>query len=359
MSNRNIEYIRLDQLNLDFENPRLPIQAKNEAEIIEWMLEDASIIELMLAIGQNDFFVGEALLVIPNSSGKYTVVEGNRRLTALKLLQSPQLATLHKRKIVEVLNETSKRPTEIPCIVFSQRTEILKYLGYRHVTGIKSWGILAKARYLNQLRKHYSDRNLNQQSRELAKEIGSRSDYVKRLLVGYKIYEIIEDNNFYKIPRLDKTTFHFNYIADFLRRENINRFIGINLDNEKPLDSLNNDNLDTLIHLFFEKNDQNRSRVLGNSEDLTKLNEVLGDENATKKLFDGESLNEAFSSLEESKDSFRGELYEALHSLKTAQSYVHKIDYDESLIDNLKEIVDVCKNLKKSIEDRQKDEWSI
>jgi hypothetical protein len=32
----------------------------------EWMLEDESIIELMLAIGQHDFFVGEALLVVKN-----------------------------------------------------------------------------------------------------------------------------------------------------------------------------------------------------------------------------------------------------------------------------------------------------
>jgi hypothetical protein len=30
------------------------------------MLEDESIIELMLAIGQHDFFVGEALLVVKN-----------------------------------------------------------------------------------------------------------------------------------------------------------------------------------------------------------------------------------------------------------------------------------------------------
>jgi hypothetical protein len=33
-------------------------------------LEDESIIELMLAIGQHDFFVGEALLVVKNCWGK-------------------------------------------------------------------------------------------------------------------------------------------------------------------------------------------------------------------------------------------------------------------------------------------------
>jgi hypothetical protein len=62
------------------------------------MLEDESIIELMLAIGQHDFFVGEALLVVKNGDG-FTVVEGNRRLTSLKLLSNPSLATIRVNRI--------------------------------------------------------------------------------------------------------------------------------------------------------------------------------------------------------------------------------------------------------------------
>jgi hypothetical protein len=51
---------------------------------------------------------------------------------------------------------------------------------------------------------------IKSQSIELAKKIGSKSNYVKKLLVGYKVYEIIKDNNFYKIPQLNETTYHFN-----------------------------------------------------------------------------------------------------------------------------------------------------
>jgi hypothetical protein len=60
------------------------------------MLEDESIIELMLAIGQHDFFVGEALLVVKNGDG-FTVVEGNRRLTSLKLLSNPSAIKYNAR----------------------------------------------------------------------------------------------------------------------------------------------------------------------------------------------------------------------------------------------------------------------
>ena len=86
-----MQFILLDNLSLDLENPRLPMSFRKEVRskesIINWLLEDASIIELMLAIGENDFFIGEALLAIESGEeGKYIIVEGNRRLASLFLL---------------------------------------------------------------------------------------------------------------------------------------------------------------------------------------------------------------------------------------------------------------------------------
>ncbi|MCD8213406.1 MAG: ParB N-terminal domain-containing protein [Campylobacter sp.] len=184
------------------------------------MLQDASIIELMLTIAQNGYFIGEPLLVTKDNE-KYIVIEGNRRLTALKLLQKPNLADVYTKKIEQVLKEGDNRPTNIPCIVFESRNEILQYLGYRHVTGVKSRGMLEKARYLNYLLPTMQNQDINSQSGELAKKIGSKSDYIKRVLVSYQIYEIIKDSGFYKIPKLDETTIYFNYFADSLRYENI------------------------------------------------------------------------------------------------------------------------------------------
>jgi hypothetical protein len=46
---QQIEFIPLEKLKLDNKNPRLPSNFNNKSEndIIEWMLEDESIIELM------------------------------------------------------------------------------------------------------------------------------------------------------------------------------------------------------------------------------------------------------------------------------------------------------------------------
>ena len=304
---KNIKYIHLNNLHLDFQNPRLPESFRknlsDEEDIIYWMLQDASIIELMLSIGQNGFFIGEALLVVKEDS-KYIVVEGNRRLTALKLLQNPSLAQIHTRKIQKVLDETNHREESIPCLVFNKREEILQYLGYKHITGIKPWSMLSKARYLHSLVPFLESKILSKQARELAKKIGSRSDYVKRVLVSYYIYEIIKDNGFYNIYRLDETTFSFNYIAESLRYENIKKFINVHLDNETPLKSLDAKKLEILIQLFFEKNRENRSRVSGNSDNLKKLNKIFSNREVTKKFINGLSLDDSYSLIEVDSGTF-------------------------------------------------------
>lgn len=365
MDQQKIEFVELSKLQLDISNPRLPIsflnKEPNEEDIINWMLEDASIIELMLAIGQNGFFVGEALLVVKDKEKRsFTVVEGNRRLTSLKLLDTPTIAKVHTKKIQKVLEETSERPKKIPCIIFKSKDEIIQYLGYRHVTGIKSWGMLEKARYLNNLIPTLISKNIQEQSKELAKKIGSRSDYVKRVLVAYKIYEEVQDNGFFKIAKLDDTTIHFNYFADSLRHENIKSFLNIKIEDNEPLKDLSLQNLESLTKLFFEKNSQNRSRVLGNSDNLTKLNKILADEEVTKKLIlDGESLDDCYSLIEVNSDSFHSELMDSLKNLKNANSYIHRIkNHNSSDIDTLKEIVDLCKTIRNSIQSKS-DDWSL
>ena len=93
---QEIKYVGIDNLQLDLYNPRLPKskQGKDEGIVIEYLLLEAATLELMESIGENDFFVGEMLLVIPNEEerDKYIVIEGNRRLTAVLLLSKPELA---------------------------------------------------------------------------------------------------------------------------------------------------------------------------------------------------------------------------------------------------------------------------
>ncbi|MDT3311880.1 hypothetical protein QZR14_10970 [Pseudomonas sp. rhizo66] len=93
---RDIRVIPLDKIKLDQENVRFGNDiALNQREAIKLMLsnpDDAKkILRLAEHIVENGLDPTELQLVTPDQDGNFIVLEGNRRLTALKLLQRPDL----------------------------------------------------------------------------------------------------------------------------------------------------------------------------------------------------------------------------------------------------------------------------
>lgn len=353
--------ISIDLLELDSSNPRLPksMHGKSETEIIKYMLLDASLIELMLAIGENDFFPGEQLLVVKDNDNKYRVIEGNRRLSAVKLLNNPELANVQLSKIRKVLEDTRYRPTQVPCLIFPTEESIHNYLGYRHITGIKEWRLLEKARYLSGLRNsNFKNLDIDNASREIAKIIGSRQDYVKRILVGFDIYKVIEDEGFYRIRDLDDTSFYFNYIADSLNKENIRNFLGIDFNQDRPTENLNGENLEKWTHWLFEKNDQNKTRLIGDSSNLNSLNVVLGNEQA-RVAFDqgGYTLERAKELTGELDEQFHSLINKSIVSLEEADRLVIRVkNFYPDIQDNLKNIRSLSVKISRIVQDREDEE---
>lgn len=372
------ENISLNNLFLDDENPRLPksLQGSSEKEILEYMLLDASLIELMLAIGKNDFFPGEQLLVVkikekePKSKQEkkgndkksvevsYKVIEGNRRLSAVKLLNNPSLVSVQKTKIQQAVDEAEYKPTEIPCLIFNTAEEIHNYLGYRHITGIKEWKLLEKARYLFELWKsQYAKLDLNSASKELAKSIGSRRDYVKRILVGYQVFDKIQDEAFYRIPGLDDTTFHFNYIADSLNKPHIANYLGLVVKSIEDIESveINEPHLENWTRWLFEKNNEGRTRLIGDSSSLIALNSVLGVTAARTAFIDkGVSLDNALELTGEIESQFLSFINLALANLENADRMVTKADVKYSEVeDQLKEMRSLASKIGRTLQDKE------
>ena len=83
-----IQEIETEKLNFDPENPRF-FRLDRELDLDETvseMLEDEGVKDLMESIGTKGYFPGEPLLVTEDA-GRYIVMEGNRRLAAVKLLE--------------------------------------------------------------------------------------------------------------------------------------------------------------------------------------------------------------------------------------------------------------------------------
>lgn len=85
--------------------------------------------------------------------GDYTVIEGNRRLTALRLLETPSLAAGTKvhRRFVDLAEAYAKRPLKkVECAVFLSREDAFIWMERKHLDlegrGVSKWNSAATAR---------------------------------------------------------------------------------------------------------------------------------------------------------------------------------------------------------------------
>lgn len=356
-----LKLVNINNINLDLENPRIPLSirkkdiAKSNEEInkdiLEYLIKTGSLTELMLSIGENGFFSGEALLLIedPDDTSKYIVIEGNRRVSALKLLLNPKLATLSVNKINEAASLAENKPEEIPSIIFNSRDEILKYLGYRHITGIKNWKALEKARYMQTI---YSSIKTPQVAdddiyQEIAKSIGSQRSYVKRILEAFELYSYIEKEDFFNISGLNDQNFYFVNLSDSLNKENIAKFLREDDENRNAI--FNKKHLKEWTEWIFKENAEGATRLKGTSSDLRDLDLVLSNSEALKLFRAREaSLSTAVFLSENSEIILAESLKNALTHLTEAYRVLIKIeDYTKvyNFDDNILEIRTIAKEI--------------
>lgn len=318
----------LDDLHFDPENPRIPssVDTTDEEELLAWMLSDANLLNLMRSIGTHGYFTGEPLLVVPEGDqDEFRVVEGNRRLAALRLLENPELAPRSRSRVVtSIASEASHRPTKIPCVEFAQRDDLMGHLGYRHITGIQEWSPLAKARYLRQLWDRLGGDAASRRS-ELASRIGTNADYVARLLTALALFNRIEREDFYDIEGLAEETISFSLLVLALNYGSVVKYLGLESPRDQELIRLNTRHLEHLARWLFEE-DESGSTKLRDSRNMKLLNAVLSHDEATAALESGDSLRDAVEQSAHPRQVFATALTRARDRLTAAASLASRIE---------------------------------
>ena len=324
---KNFKVLKINELEFDKKNSRLPkTVVRKDSEIIKYLARKTGIEDLMTSIGVNNFFPGEAIVVTRAGNEKYyTVLEGNRRLAALRLLQDPGEAG-NIRSITRAEEEATYRPTEIPVHVVDSREEALQYLGFRHIPGVQRWEPLAKARYLKLLFDQTSGEPEDRYV-EVALEIGSRSNAVRRNLDALAAYEAIEECDFFDIEDLEEGSFQFGVFYTAIGDSEIASFIGVRKEGKpthpivKPK-SLKKKSLEELTEWMFKKDNSGSTR-LGESRNIGKLGKVVANSQALEKLRQGASLDSAFAITVDNRKEFVGDITRAIEYLKQAHSNLY------------------------------------
>ncbi len=233
-----IEYAALDELYLDPKNPRLGrhnvVNGLSQQQILDimatWTLE-----ELALSYLENGgFWTHEALLVVKEElEGEpgLVVVEGNRRLAALRLLRDAYEGKAESRKWDQI-SKTSSCPPElfskIPYLLADSRADVQSFLGFRHVTGIKQWDADEKAGFIARL---IDEGGLSYE--QVMRKIGSKTPTVRKHYIGYclllQIEKTVEDFE----PEQAEGRFAILYMA--IDTEGVRQYLGIEIDADPDL----------------------------------------------------------------------------------------------------------------------------
>ena len=352
MEHDNIAPLPINKIYLDEQNPRLPTTVdRGQDEMLRYIARNTSITELMTAIAENDYFPGEPIIVVPRGAEGHSVVEGNRRLVALKLLSDPSLIPKNA-KVREIAENAKHKPDTVPCVMFEDRAQIVNYLGYRHISGVKQWEPLAKARYIAQYFETETDPNADPKARysEVARGIGSRGPFIKRQLDGIAVYWHMEARGFYEIDDLNEETISFSLLSTAVGYETILDFVSSTKDPFIDPEKLKPDAIRHLAIWMYAANEHGET-TLGESRNIQRLAVVVADQEALHLLTEDRNLQKAFNTTKGVAVEFYGLLNEIEQSIAKAVASVALVELDESLRGKISDIYKQAWALRRVSED--------
>lgn len=145
--------LTVTSLHLDAKNPRLGRETLSGAprDIIQYLFEHDNALEVAQSIASRGYFPNEPLLAIREKE-RYVVVEGNRRLAALKTLREPALLEGSLERQMERLSRRITHPAAIasvPVTIAPSRRATDRQIAGRHIgTPVRAWQAENRASFI-------------------------------------------------------------------------------------------------------------------------------------------------------------------------------------------------------------------
>lgn len=344
--------IPLEQLELDPENPRLPEDEKGgtQQELADYILEVYEPEVIARSIARYGFFASEPLIVIEGEEREgtqyFTVVEGNRRLTALRLLADADLReALDADEEWDELANEAEIPEAIPTVISPSRQMVAPIVGYRHISGIEEWDPDAKARFIA----HLVD-DQGQSFADVALIVGERETDVRSMYRNNAILEQARDEFGIDTSRAEGA---FGVFTSAMGSVPIRTFIGapdprdVKADEQPLHDDYAGETEELLSWLF---GDADNEKVIGESRDINRyLATVLQDEAALEVLRETRDLELAHETAGGKRERLLRRLSNARGSLRGAREDIDEWAEDEEVIALVDECEDEIKALREAL----------
>ena len=279
--------VNLDQLLLDANNPRFSELGEDLNPIIEGRFADDKVqaitfdrmkegifdvSELKDTIKTIGFLPMDRMVVRKwkGNSGaieKFVVIEGNRRLTALKWLVS-----LHEIGKEDFDEPQMKNFTQLECLLLDEdlapASATLILPGLRHVSGIKEWGAYQKAKAVHALRKS----GLSPQDAAQSLGLSTRSaNSSYKCFLALEQMKKDEEYGELAVPRM------YSYFEEIFKRSNLRTWLGWS-DESEGFEK--EDQLKEFYSWIIPGGEDGKTGRLPESKSVRDLSGILDDANA-------------------------------------------------------------------------------
>lgn len=333
---KTIDDVPIEELLLDPENPRLPedVQQQSQADILAYLDEHDVLDELIESFVANGYFRNEPILVLPpDQDGKRVVVEGNRRTSAAMRLVGSEAAKaadlVADAAVLGVTREQLDELSRLPAFELEDRDEVSRYLGFRHISGLKTWGAEAKARYLWLQIERAAANGSSAPFFDVGRQVGSNAAGVRTAYNSFNLLQaasrlgLSADLDYIKRDR-------FTVWTRLLGTANVPAYIGVDVargsDYTAVRDRANDlmpERVEEVLNDLVPQPGAKRA-VLQDSRSATNYSEVIGNERARAVLREYDNLALALQVVEQGQ--LRERLIEITESVEVLAREVPRMD---------------------------------
>ncbi|MDA8120861.1 MAG: hypothetical protein M0Z85_12680 [Gammaproteobacteria bacterium] len=295
------DFIAPADLHFDRENPRfIDLGFTDEADIVRELYDQADVDELIQSILSASYIDFEPLIVLRNGN---IVLEGNRRLAALRLITDE---TLRKKLKISLpaIEDPKPLPEKVRVLLVDHRDDARSFIGFKHINGPFKWDALAKAKYAAKWYESGGDINT------ISRTLGDNHNTVRRLVNGWFALQQALKGGF-DLSQISKKSFAFSHLYTALTRASVRDYLGLNTEDlsappqTDPIPAEKRNELQQLMSWLYGQEHKGEPTVIqSQNPNLNELSKVLAHPEAKAMLMARRELRVAYERVEPASARF-------------------------------------------------------
>lgn len=325
---KETKQVDVELLHFDTNNPRFTPDKRpdgdTDAAIVAELARTADLSELVQSIGTSGYINIEPLVVVVRD-GKLVVLEGNRRLAALKALRDEELAKHAKLTLPDFDHEIRATMDNILVYRVEREEDARELIGFKHINGPQAWDAFAKASFAARWLDSQANEEKPLKLLEIANRMGDKHATIHRMVTAYYVLMQAERLEIFRMEDRYKRAFSFSHLYTGLSYSEFTDYLGMprpKRDQDPSRDPVRPEYHEKLRNvltwLYGSKDREIQPVVRSQNPDLGRVRDVLKSKSGTRVLEQTSRLDDALITATPKDLRFSQHIVEANGQLRLA-----------------------------------------